>query len=65
MAKELTVTLTIDQAKRDDLVKRLGYLRCWIQGFQAGGGNHAPHDADVLRQLQLLLKEAKNPVGVK
>ena len=50
--------LAISAAKRDDLHKRLGYLRCWIAGFEAAG-KVAPHDSDVLRQVQLLLKDAK------
>ena len=52
------VTVAITPSKRDDLCKRLGYLRCWIQGFEAAGKT-PPHDSDVLRQLQQLLKGAK------
>jgi hypothetical protein len=35
---------------------RLGYLRTWIQGFEAAGGK-GPYDSDVLRQLQIRLTE--------
>lgn len=58
-AAKKNVTLKLDADRRDDIVKRLGYLRCWLQGYLAGGGQHGPHDADMLRQLQLLLREAK------
>lgn len=48
----------ITKEKRDDLVKRLGYIRCWIQGFEAAGKT-GPHDSDVLRQVQMILKDMK------
>lgn len=54
----MKVTIEAEQSRLDNLHKQLGYLRCWIDGFQAAG-KQGPHAADALRQVQLLLGEAK------
>ena len=58
MATAKQLKLTVDPERRDWMVKHLGYIRCWIQGFEAAGKS-GPHVSDTLRQVQLLLGEAK------
>jgi hypothetical protein len=56
--REKTLSVKITEARRADIHKQLGYLRCWIDGFNAAGKT-GPHAADVLRQVQILLGDAK------
>lgn len=54
MAKK-RITLSIEDSQRDHYVRHLGYIRCWISGFEAGSDKRGPHVADTLRQIQLWL----------
>lgn len=40
----------------EHFVKGLGRLRQWIDGFEAAG-KHGPVDKDVLRQIQIWIKD--------
>lgn len=53
------VTLKLEQWQIDHFKKQLGYIRCWIQGYEAGSGKPGPHAQDELRRLQILLETAK------
>ena len=58
MASDKLLTLKLTASERDHQHKSLGYLRCWIQGFEAAGKT-GPHAADALRQMQVILARAK------
>lgn len=55
---EKKVKVEAAKAEIEQFRHRLGYLRTWIQGFEAAGGK-GPHDADVLRQIQVWMGSAK------
>ena len=57
--KDKMLTLKISEAERDHYTRHLGYVRCWINGFEAASGKKGPHVADSLRLIQLRLGEAK------
>jgi hypothetical protein len=58
------VIIEIEEHRIADLQKQLGYIRCWVDGFQAAG-KQGPHAIDALRQVQLVLKSAKPKTSKK
>lgn len=42
--------------------RNLGYIRQWCEGFEAAGKKGPPH-ADVLRQVQLFLRDLGSDNG--
>ena len=55
---EKQLNLTITESKVRLYNKELGKIRQWIDGFEAAG-KQGPVSKDMLRQIQIWLKEAK------